>query len=112
MINQWILAGGIFLVWCLWVLACAIAVAASDARRGVPPGERRRTSCLPGIPLFPVVFWGIAWIINRLFPSWGTITVGGFHVLFAIVLIVVIVRDLRCIRSVDGPSRPGDTDEQ
>ncbi len=94
----------LFLVWFLWVIACAGETAVSNARRGMPKGRRGGASILPGIPVFPLAFWGVAWIIDSVVSPWGSIIVGGAHVVFVIFLIVSIVRDLRYLRSIDGPA--------
>jgi len=98
----WFLPVFLFLVWFLWVIACAGETAVSNARRGIPEGRRGGASVFPGIPVFPLVFWGVAWIIDSVVSPWGSIIVGGAHVVFMILLIVSIVRDLRYLRSIDG----------
>jgi len=99
----WIFPLFILAVWLLWFDACVIGGAADAARRGIPEGERGGSSILPGIPVFPLTFWGIAWVIDRAASPWGTLVVGAAHVVFAGVLLVTIVRDVRDLRSIDGP---------
>ena len=100
----WFLPVFLFLVWFVWVIACAGETAVSNARRGIPEGRRGGASFFPGIPVFPLVFWGVAWIIDSVVSPWGSSIVGGAHVVFLILLIVSIVRDLRYLRSIDGPA--------
>ena len=100
---SWIFPPFLLAVWFLWVYACAVGRAADGARRGIPEGKRGGTSIFPFIPVFPLAFWGIAWVIDRIASPWGTVGVGAAHVVFAGVLVVTIVRDLRDIRSIDGP---------
>ena len=102
--TQWLLPVLIFLVWFVWIGACGLGVAVEDARRGVPEGERRGTSIFPGMPFFPLVFWGIAWAIDRVLDPWGSILIGAFHVVYGVVLVVSIARDVRTLRAIDGPS--------
>ena len=100
----WFLLVFLFIVWSLWVVACAGEAAVRDARRGIPEGKRGGASIVPFIPVFPLAFWGLAWIIDRVVSPWGSIIVGGAHVVFVILLIVSIVRYLRHLRSIDGPA--------
>ncbi len=99
--TAWILPVLIFLVWILWVAACAEESNLRSAKEGRPPSERPGTSILPGFPLFPLAFWGIAWVVDRFVEPWGTLTVGAFHAVFGAVLIVSIVRCTREIRAID-----------
>ena len=100
----WSLPVFLFVVWCVWVIACAGETAVSNARRGIPEGMRGGASVLPGIPVFPLAFWGVAWIIDSIVSPWGSIIVGGAHVVFVVLLIVSIVRASRHLRSIDGPA--------
>lgn len=86
----WPLAAWLVAAWCLW--------AAADARRGVPEGERGGVSIFPALPLFPALFWGLAWLVDRVAAPWGTRTVAGLHAAFAAALVASIVRNLRAVR--------------
>ncbi len=99
--TAWILPVLVFLVWFLWVAACAEESSLRGAKKGQPPSERPGTSVFPGIPFFPLAFWGIAWGVDRFVEPWGTLTVGAFHAVFGVVLIVSIVRYVREIRAID-----------
>ena len=100
----WFLPVFLFLVWFVWVIACAGETAVGNARRGIPEGRRGGASIFPGIPVFPLVFWGVAWIIDSVVSPWGSSIVGGAHVVFVVLLIVSIVRASRHLRSIDGPA--------
>ncbi len=100
----WSLPVFLFVVWLLWVIACAGQNAESDARRGIPEGRRGGASIYPCIPVFPLAFWGAAWMIDSVVSPWGSIIVGRAHVVFAILLIVSILRDARHLRSIDRPA--------
>lgn len=100
----WVLPLFVFIVWCLWALAAAAQCAAEDARRGIPDGQRAGTSLAPAIPVFPLALWGAAWLIDYAASPWGTRLVGGAHAVFAVCLVVSLVRDLRCLRSHDRPA--------
>ena len=102
--THWLLPVFVFLVWCLWIGACAVGVAVEEARRNTPERERTGTSMFPGMPLFPLAFWGIAWAVDWAIDPWGSILVGAFHVAFGGTLIVSIVRGIRTVRAIDGPT--------
>ena len=102
--TQWLLPVFIFFVWALWIAACAVQAAVKDARLGIPAGERRGTSVFPGMPLFPLAFWGIAWIIDLALRPWGSVLVGAFHVILGGMLIVSVIRGNRTLRTIDGPT--------
>jgi hypothetical protein len=98
---SWFLPIFLFAVWWLWVVACVAQNGAEDIRRNTPENSRRSFSILPGFPLFPLFFWAIAVVINQWLQPWGTILIGGFHLVFAIFLLVSIVRDIRFCRLHD-----------
>jgi hypothetical protein len=56
-------------------------------------------SAIPVIPLFPLLLWGVAKIIDYLITPWGTIVVGAAHAVFGVVLSGSIVRDLVVLSS-------------
>jgi hypothetical protein len=96
---SWVLGLFIFAVWFLWALTGAVGVAARDARRGIPEGQWGGFSAAPVIPIFPAVFWGMAWLIDRAFRPWGTAVIGAAHAVYAVCLVVSLFRDLRYLRS-------------
>ncbi len=103
---SWQLALFIFAVWCLWAVAGAAERAADEARRGIPREIRGGISILPVIPVFPVVLWAIAWLIDLVVSPWGTWTIGIAHGVFAVCLAVSLVRNARCVRSLDDVAEP------
>ena len=102
---SWVLLLFVFLVWCLWAVAAAADFAAEDALRGVPAEQRRGVSVFPILPVFPLILWGFAWLIDRAAGSWGSVIVGAGHLVFAVYLTVSIVRNSRRFR---GHRRPTD----
>lgn len=72
----------IFVVWIVWVIACAGAS---------PSGS---TSIFPGIPVFPVFFWGILCVLNAIKPNLGIYVIGTLHVVFLVALLVSIGKSL------------------
>lgn len=73
----------------------------SEARRGIPEGERRGVSIFPGLPVFPLAFWGIALLVDWGFYPWGTITVGGLHVILLVIWGLSIIRNMRALSEID-----------
>jgi hypothetical protein len=95
----WLLPVFLFAVWWLWVVTCSAHVLAEDIRRSTPQCSRRGVSILPGFPLFPLLFWAATVFVDRWFQPWGTILVGGFHLVFALFLLASVVRDVAFCRS-------------
>ena len=89
----WLLLLFIFFVWCLWAVAAAAQLAVEDARRPLPNGARRNLSVVPVLPVYPLILWGVAVLLNTVWDQCGTILVGCLHALFAMVLVVSIARD-------------------
>ena len=98
---MWLLLGFLLLVWLLWLAASMSEVALSEAKKGVPEGERRGVSILPGFPLFPIVFWGIALLIDAFADPWGTYMVAGIHVVLGARWGASTVRDTRALARLE-----------
>lgn len=69
--STWFLLAYLLAVWALLFVACAAEAALSDVRRDVTEGQRHGVSLFPGIPLFPLVAWGIAVLVDRFVEPWG-----------------------------------------
>ena len=98
--SWWLLLVFIFLVWCLWAAAATAKVAAYNASNPVMIGDERGVLVVPVIPVFPLIFWGAAKLIDLIADPWGTIVVASFHAVLAIVLVVSIARDTMRLRAV------------
>jgi hypothetical protein len=98
---SWLLLVFLFATWFVWVIACAAEKAVDGARRGLPEGQRGGVSILPGIPVFPLVFWGIALLIDLVVEPWGTWGIGLAHGVFLVLLMVSIMRNWFRLRSFD-----------
>lgn len=99
--SSWILLAFLLLVWVLWLFDCMAEVAVSEARRGIPEGERRGVSILPGFPIFPLAFWGAALFIDWLANPWGTIAIAGLHLILGMSWAVSIFRNTKALANLD-----------
>ena len=77
-------------------------VALSEARRGIPEGERRGVSILPGFPIFPLAFWGAALVVDWFASPWGAVAIAGLHIFLGIVWATSIVRNTKAVGRIDG----------
>ena len=92
----------VVLVWLMWAVAATLQVRVWDVVDPLPNGQPRGMSALPVIPLFPLLLWGLAKLIDHGIAPWGTVAIGSLHVLFALALSISIIRDwyrLRQLRS-------------
>lgn len=80
----------LFVVWFVWIPVCLLE---REAR-----GESGGFSVLPGFPLFPLLAWGLAALLDRLYDNLGLIIVGSLHALLLASFIVSVVRSLIAIR--------------
>jgi hypothetical protein len=101
-VLPWLLLLLLLVIWMLWAIACAAEAAVADARRGIPKGQRRGVSILPAFPLFPLVFWVIALLIDSVADPWGTLLIGGGHLILGVVWSVSIYRCRRRLAEMDG----------
>ena len=83
----------IFMVWCLWGVTAVVHQVAEDARNEVPIEQRHGVSIVPVIPIFPLSFWFLAWLIDLGAGPWGTIIVGAFHVGVTLLFARSLARD-------------------
>lgn len=100
----------IVVVWLMWAVAATLQVRVRDVVEPLTDGNRRGMSVVPVIPLFPLLLWGIANLVDLGVAPWGTVLIGSLHVLFALALVISIARDwfrLRRLRSI-GHSRSRD----
>lgn len=93
----WLLPVLLFAVWCLWVFAASGEFRVKELRRGIPKDQRGGVSILPGIPLFPLCFWGVARLADIWVAPWGTVVIGALHVILASAMAFTLVHNLRYI---------------
>jgi hypothetical protein len=99
----------IFFVWCLWAVAAIAQVEIENTRCPLPKGQRRGMSGVSVIPIFSLVFWGMAEIIDLFVDPWGTVVIGSIHIIYAIILVGSIIRDF--CRLYSGTVKPVIKDE-
>src|SRR5262249_31562387 len=97
--SWWLLLLFVFLVWCLWAAAATARVAAFNASHSILLGDERGLSVVPVIPVFPLIFWGGAKLIDLFAAPWGTAIIASFHGIFAVALVASIARDTVRLRS-------------
>lgn len=99
--SWWLLLVMLFVVWLLWGVAAVFARGVQDRRRGIPESQYGSVSLAPTIPFFPLGFWGIALLVDRVADPWGTVVVGWFHAVLAAMFIISISRDLWRLQLLD-----------
>ena len=100
-LPTWLLPVLVFGVWSLWAFAAVAEKRAQEVRAGTPLERRGGVSILPIIPFFPLFFCGVAWVVDRFFHPWGSVVVGGLHVVLALLMLATLFRDLRFCRLHD-----------
>jgi hypothetical protein len=90
----------IFVSWFAIILVPVGEKAIEDARNNVPEDKRHRTSILPGFPLFPLIAWGVAVIIDHYYYPWGSWTFLGIHGALLVISLSIIVRDVLRLRRI------------
>ena len=94
----------LFLTWCAWLVAAAAERAASDAANRVPKAKRGGVSIAPAIPLFPLVFFGLAWVVDDRFAPWGSLVVAALHVPLFVAFVAFAVLSWRRLVAEDRQS--------
>ena len=103
MMQWWLLLVLIGVAWSLWAVACSCHNFAEDSRNPLPNGERRGFSCFPFVPIFPLLFWGAALLIDWIAEPWGTWIIGLLHTVFAVLLLASIVKCSWQLWSIEKP---------
>ena len=104
--SPWLLLVLLLVVWYLGGLGSAAEADLENAQKGVPDHKRGGVSILPIFPLFPLAFWGLALLIDRFTGSWGTLVVGGIHVVLGVVWTVLIYRYRKRLAEIEESDRP------
>jgi hypothetical protein len=100
--SPWLLLAFLLFVWIIWIVGCVAEADVEDAQRGVPEGQRRGVSVLRVFPLFPLTFWGMALLIDRFVGTWGTLIVGGTHLVLGGIWSVSVYRNRRRLAEIGG----------
>jgi hypothetical protein len=90
----------IFVSWFIITLVPVGENAIEDARNHVPEDKRHKTSILPGFPLFPLIAWGVAVIIDHYYYPWGSWTFLGIHGALLVISLSIIIRDILRLRKI------------
>lgn len=93
--SPWLLPALLLGVWCLWAFAATAELRAKELRLSIPKDQRGGVSILPVIPLFPLLFWGVAWLMDAWASPWGTVAIGTLHIILMAMMGFTFVRDLR-----------------
>jgi hypothetical protein len=89
----WSLLLLVFVAWCLLCSEgqCRLPFAMRQIRS--PTAAAAATVALPVVPIFPLILWGIANLIDQRASPWGTDGIGVIHALFGLYFVVLLVRD-------------------
>lgn len=98
--NKWLLLLLLLIVWWIWVIACATQAALRQKKDEGSTDTKAGTSILPGFPLFPLAFWGVALLIDHRWRPWGTWAIAGLHLTYGVFLIWSIRRVLGRLRAL------------
>jgi hypothetical protein len=94
---MWTLAIIITIAWLLWIVASLLSLEADKRQMKRLPDAG--VSILPVIPVFPMLLFGIAWVIDRYALPWGTRIIGGVHLLLIAIYTIGIIQEVLRIRS-------------
>ncbi len=90
----------LFVTWLAIVIAPLYSYALEDLKNGVPKDQRRGVSIFPGFPFMPLMFWGLAWLIDLWISAWGTRVIALGHAAIFIFAVFMIVRNIMRIRKI------------
>ena len=86
----WLLLVLLVAVWFLESLAAAASKTVAARRRGISHGSGGGVSLMPGLIVMPLLFLGIALVVDHFANPWGTRAVGLLHAVFGVVLVTYI----------------------
>jgi hypothetical protein len=88
----------LFLTWFALAVVSAGKLAIEDEARNAPKSERRGTSIFPSFPIYPLIAWGIAVLLDRRIAPWGSWSLLIIHLIVLLCSVFIITRDLRDLR--------------
>ncbi len=91
--NAWVLFAWLLFVWLLPLVGEMNQKAIEDMRAPLPKGQRRGVELFPIMPFFPLVFLGIAKLVDLAAAPWGTVIIASLHAILAVWAVIVIIRD-------------------
>lgn len=89
-VDTWKLIFLVSAAWLLWAIGTVHEHGIAKREGRVKPDSR--VSLTPIIPIFPLIFLGLAKLVDKIAAPWGTWTIGGLHVLLVVAFVVAIVR--------------------
>jgi len=90
----------IFVAWLAFAVVPAGPKAIEDAKQGVPDDQTQGTSIMPLFPVLPLAMWGIAWLINRRYATWGNWGMLWLHAAILLLSLIFIVRDIIRLKAI------------
>ena len=97
------------LLFCSWfaiLLVPAGKLAIEDLKAGVPEDKRHGVSVMPVFPVMPLLFWGLAYGIDRFCGPWGSVSIMVLHSIALLWAIFAMVRDHRILKRMDSKQPP------
>lgn len=80
----------LFAVWFIWIPVCLLEREARGDSGGFSP--------MPVFPFYPLLAWGLAALLDRVYDNLGLMFVGGLHLLLLASFVVSVARSLITIR--------------
>ena len=90
----------LFVSWIAVHLAAVSERGVEVAKAGVPEDERGGVSFFPGIPLCPILFWLISYVIDFFFYPWGSISFMSIHIIVLILAVYFIIRNTFMLKHI------------
>jgi hypothetical protein len=98
----------IWLSYLVWIPSNMLAVEAKRLKRGgkLDPAEENTTGFFPIIPVYPLVFSFLAWMLNSWYLNAGMLTLGILHMGLLLVLSARGLWAWKTIRQLSKPHSP------
>jgi hypothetical protein len=88
----WMLLLFLTFTWFVWVVGGALAARLAIVEGRLAPNAGFCPA--PVFPVFPLLFFGVAKLVDLLLPPWGTNVVGMLHGGLLVLFIILILRDI------------------
>ena len=87
--GTWTLLLLVVVAWLLWAVGTLHGHYIAKREGRVKPDSG--VSLAPIIPIFPVLFFALAKLLDKFVAPWGSWTIGGLHALLVVVFLAAIV---------------------